>query len=173
MNSSPLLLDQITVVGVPSFEPVGGCRLFFKVYQGSVAVYTSSIYQVTDKARHFTMCVGDNNNNHSGGGAGKMPGQSSVQLRGDILIKCYHRYCKPLEGREAVFSVQFHTCAVANHMLVFQRQDLDDACRGELIVYSFYSAGSQLENSSYALQKNRTENIADIMKIPKFPKTNF
>jgi tensin len=145
VNSSPLFLDHVTVVGIPAFQSNGGCRAFFKVkknkqpnpivifpfspfydfsfsflfilpkvYQGSVPVHTSSIYNLHDSARHFTMSLGER----------------GLALRGDILVKCYHRHRLPVDGRETIFSLQFHTCAVTQHTLVFQRQDLDDACQG-------------------------------------------
>ena len=84
------------------------------MYQGSVPVHTSSIYNLHDSARHFTMSLGER----------------GLALRGDILVKCYHRHRQPVDGRETIFSLQFHTCAVTQHTLVFQRQDLDDACQG-------------------------------------------
>ena len=31
VNSSPLFLDHLTVVGIPAFQSNGGCRAFFKV----------------------------------------------------------------------------------------------------------------------------------------------
>lgn len=31
VNSSPLFLDHVTVVGIPAFQSNGGCRAFFKV----------------------------------------------------------------------------------------------------------------------------------------------
>jgi hypothetical protein len=86
-----------------------------QVYQGSVPVHTSSIYNLHDSARHFTVPMGER----------------GLALRGDILVKCYHRHRQSSkDGRETVFSLQFHTCAVTAHTLVFQRQDLDDACQG-------------------------------------------
>lgn len=51
-----------------------------------------------------------------------------LQLRGDILIKCYHRGDV---GRETIFSCQFHTCAVADYTLSFTKQELDYACNGK------------------------------------------
>ncbi len=84
------------------------------MYQGSVPVHTSAIYNLHDSARHFTMSLGER----------------GLALRGDILVKCYHRHRQPVDGRETIFSLQFHTCAVTQHTLVFQRQDLDDACQG-------------------------------------------
>lgn len=54
-----------------------------------------------------------------------------LQLRGDILIKCYHRN---EIGRETIFSCQFHTCAVADYTLSFTKQELDYASIGKLIL---------------------------------------
>lgn len=51
-----------------------------------------------------------------------------LRLRGDILVKCYHRHA---HGREHVFSCQFHTCAVADYTLSFTRPELDTACTGK------------------------------------------
>jgi hypothetical protein len=64
-------------------------------------------------------------------------GERGLALRGDILVKCYHRHRQPVDGRETIFSLQFHTCAVTQHTLVFQRQDLDDACQGAYPPHSF------------------------------------
>jgi hypothetical protein len=36
------------------------------------------------------------------------------------------------EGRELIFSCQFHTCAIADYNLTFSRQELDHACLGKL-----------------------------------------
>lgn len=100
-------MDRVVVVFVPP--------IITQVYQGSVPVHTSAIYNVHDSARHFTMSLGER----------------GLALRGDILVKCYHRHRQPVDGRETVFSLQFHTCAVTQQTLVFQRQDLDDACQGK------------------------------------------
>lgn len=59
-----------------------------------------------------------------------------LQLRGDILIKCYHRGAT---SRETVFACQFHTCAVADYTLSFTRQELDGASNGN---YSYNSINS-------------------------------
>lgn len=56
--------------------------------------------------------------------------ETGVQLRGDILLKAYHRRLVPA-SREVIFRMQFHTCAVSEKVLSFTRHDLDDACNGE------------------------------------------
>lgn len=53
--------------------------------------------------------------------------RGGLKLRGDILIKCYHRGDV---GRETIFACQFHTCAVADYTLSFTKQELDYACNG-------------------------------------------
>ncbi|XP_015433625.1 PREDICTED: tensin-3 [Dufourea novaeangliae] len=107
INQSPLYLTHLTVLGVPLFEPTG-CRAFLKVYEGLTPVYTSDLYSVTN-AREFTVNLG------------------GLRLRGDILVKCYHRvYSK--QSREVMFSLQFHTCVIAENVVSFPRSELDVAC---------------------------------------------
>ncbi|XP_048508207.1 tensin-3 isoform X3 [Athalia rosae] len=107
ISPSPLYLTHLTVLGVPQFEPTG-CRAFLKVYEGLTPVYTSDLYSVTN-AREFTVNLG------------------GLRLRGDILIKCYHRvYSK--QSREVMFSLQFHTCVITENVVTFPRSELDIAC---------------------------------------------
>ncbi|XP_066902260.1 tensin-2 isoform X3 [Halyomorpha halys] len=128
INSSPLYLSHVTVLGAPNFISSGGCRAFIKVYEGLVPVYTSGVHSVGPDTREFTVNLG-------------RPG---LQLRGDILLKCYHRNYTVDEElspgssigssstatsqRELVFACQFHTCAVTYHTLTFTRTELDSAC---------------------------------------------
>ncbi|CAL7950471.1 unnamed protein product [Xylocopa violacea] len=107
ISQSPLYLTHLTVLGVPLFEPTG-CRAFLKVYEGLKRVYTSDLYSVTN-AREFTVNLG------------------GLRLRGDILVKCYHRvYSK--QTREVMFSLQFHTCVISENVVSFPRSELDVAC---------------------------------------------
>lgn len=57
-----------------------------------------------------------------------------LQLRGDILIKCYHKRFRSAT-RDVVFRCQFHTCAISDYHVVFAKHDLDDACVGESSKY--------------------------------------
>lgn len=118
INAAPLYLTHVTVLGAPMFETNGGCKAFLKIYEGLTPVYTSGVYNVSGTARQFTVTV-------SGGGAGEQ--RRGLRLRGDILVKCYHRH---INGRDHVFSCQFHTCAVADYTLSFTRPELDMACNG-------------------------------------------
>ncbi|XP_066587705.1 tensin-3 isoform X3 [Prorops nasuta] len=107
ISQSPLYLTHLTVLGVPLFEPTG-CRAFLKVYEGLTPVYTSDLYSVTN-AHEFTVNLG------------------GLRLRGDILVKCYHRvYSK--QSREVIFSLQFHTCVITENVVSFSRTELDVAC---------------------------------------------
>ncbi|XP_069691756.1 tensin-3-like isoform X5 [Periplaneta americana] len=148
INSAPLYLTHVTVLGAPAFEPAegreggavdaaGGCRAFLKVYEGLIPVYTSGVYSVCGGTRQFTVNV-----------AGERQ-RRGLQLRGDILLKCYHRHYNPVPTgspssspaaaaaaaaaaerpqRELIFACQFHTCAVTDYTLSFTRQELDSAC---------------------------------------------
>jgi hypothetical protein len=99
-------------------------------------VYTSGVYSVCGGTRQFTVNV-----------AGERQ-RRGLQLRGDILLKCYHRHYNPVPTgspstpspaaaaterpqRELVFACQFHTCAVTDYTLSFTRQELDSACSGQ------------------------------------------
>lgn len=73
------------------------------------------VYNVSNGVNQFTVNV-----------AGER--SRGLQLRGDILIKCYHRTDI---GREIIFSCQFHTCAVADYTLSFTKQELDFASIGK------------------------------------------
>ncbi|XP_018333185.1 tensin [Agrilus planipennis] len=111
INTAPLYLTHVTVLGAPSFQ-YGGCRAFLKLYEGHTPIYTSGIYSVSNGIRQFTVNISTER-------------RHGLQLRGDILVKCYHR---GINGRETIFACQFHTCAVADYTLSFTRQELDNAC---------------------------------------------
>lgn len=53
-----------------------------------------------------------------------------LQLRSDVLVKCYNKSTSHLEdpsNREMIFRCQFHTCAINNNLLKFGKNDLDEA----------------------------------------------
>ncbi|GFR95601.1 tensin-1 [Elysia marginata] len=49
-----------------------------------------------------------------------------IPLRGDILIKCYHKKTRA-GNREVMWQCQFHTCAISDNNIVFSKHELDDA----------------------------------------------
>ncbi|XP_044742901.1 tensin-1 isoform X3 [Chrysoperla carnea] len=112
INLAPLYLTHVTVLGAPAFDSPGGCRAFLKIYEGLIPVYTSGIYCVSGNVRQFTVNIASERQ------------RRGLQLRGDILVKCYHRRSN---SRETIFSCQFHTCAVSDYTLSFTRQELDVA----------------------------------------------
>ncbi|KAK3771196.1 hypothetical protein RRG08_053343 [Elysia crispata] len=112
INSNPLYLHHILIHGVPNFDTKGGCRPFIKVYQGMQPIFTSGVYNVTDNMQKVCISIS--------------PG---IPLRGDILIKCYHKKSRA-GNREVMWQCQFHTCAISDNNIVFSKQELDDAVIG-------------------------------------------
>ncbi|XP_013414657.1 tensin-1 isoform X4 [Lingula anatina] len=109
INSSPLYLHHMVIHGIPNFDSRGGCRAFVKVYQGMTPIFTSGTYAASDSMHRLCMSF-----------------DQAIPLRGDILIKCYHK--QPGDSRrETIFRVQFHTCAISDYGLVYSKGELDDA----------------------------------------------
>ncbi|WAR10586.1 TENS1-like protein [Mya arenaria] len=120
INSSALYLHHILIHGVPNFDTNGGCRPFIKVYQGMHPIFTSGVYNVHLHVAGDSLNVTDNMQKVC---ISISPG---IPLRGDILIKCYHK--KNNAGqRDIIWGCQFHTCAISHNSLVFSKNELDDA----------------------------------------------
>ncbi|XP_041945809.1 tensin-2-like isoform X3 [Alosa sapidissima] len=111
MNSSPLFLHQVLIPSLPDFQTGGGYSPFLKIYQSLQLVYTSGIYDVQGSGSS-RVCVTI---------------EPALLLKGDIMVKCYHRHMHGY-GRDCVFRVQFHTCTVHGAQLWFGKQELDQAC---------------------------------------------
>ncbi|XP_026205148.1 tensin-2-like isoform X2 [Anabas testudineus] len=111
MNSSPLFLHQILIPSLPNFQAGGGFCPFLKIYQSLQMVYTSGVYD-PQSSRARKLCV---------------TMEPALLLKGDIMVKCYHRRSRTAE-REVVFRVQFHTCTVHGAQLWFGKTELDQAC---------------------------------------------
>uniref|UniRef100_T1IXC8 Tensin n=1 Tax=Strigamia maritima TaxID=126957 RepID=T1IXC8_STRMM len=108
INSSPLYLHHVVITGVPNYDGKGGCKAFLKVYQGMNQMYSTGIYNITSNmGRVF------------------IPLEVPLQLRGDIMLKCYHKARSTT--REVIFRCQFHTCAISDHVLTLAKEELDDA----------------------------------------------
>ncbi|XP_057700886.1 tensin-2-like isoform X2 [Corythoichthys intestinalis] len=110
MNSSPLFLHQILIPSTPTFQ-TGGYFPFLKIYQSLQLIYTSCVYD-TQTSRSRKLCV---------------TMEPALLLKGDIMVKCYHRRSQAAE-REVVFRIQFHTCTIHGTQLWFGKKDLDVAC---------------------------------------------
>ncbi|KAM9362117.1 tensin-2-like [Symphorus nematophorus] len=111
MNSSPLFLHQVLIPSLPNFQAGGGFYPFLKIYQSLQLVYTSGVYD-PQSSRARKLCV---------------TMEPALLLKGDIMVKCYHRRSRSAE-REVVFRVQFHTCTVHGAQLWFGKTELDLAC---------------------------------------------
>ncbi|XP_040059189.2 tensin-2 isoform X2 [Gasterosteus aculeatus] len=111
MNSSALFLHQVLIPSLPNFQAGGGFYPFLKIYQSLQLVYTSGVYDPqSSRARKLCVTV-----------------EPALLLKGDIMVKCYHRRSQAAE-REVVFRVQFHTCTVHGAQLWFGKTELDLAC---------------------------------------------
>ncbi|XP_054167937.1 tensin-1-like isoform X2 [Oppia nitens] len=109
MNNNPLFLHHIIIHGIPNYDQRGGCRPFLKIYQGMHTIYRTGIYSATDgRAKKIFIVL-----------------NPSLQLRGDILIKCYHKRQSP-PGRVPIFRIQFHTCTLEHDRLVYNKDELDN-----------------------------------------------
>ncbi|XP_018615948.2 tensin-2 isoform X1 [Scleropages formosus] len=114
MNSSPLFLHQVLIPSLPNFQSGGGYFPFLKIYQSMQLVYTSGIYDLQGSgARRLCVTI-----------------EPALLLKGDIMVKCYHRQPHGAE-RDTVFRLQFHTCTIHGAQLWFGKGELDEACSDE------------------------------------------
>ncbi|KAI5612373.1 tensin-2 isoform X3, partial [Silurus asotus] len=111
MNSSPLFLHQVLIPTIPKFHADGGYLPFLKIYQSMQLVYTSGIYDLQGSTGR-KLCVTI---------------EPALLLKGDIMVKCYHRRLQATE-RDTVFRLQFHTCTIHGAQLWFGKEELDEAC---------------------------------------------
>ncbi|XP_052397528.1 tensin-2 isoform X3 [Carassius gibelio] len=111
MNSSPLFLHHVLIPTIPNFQEDGGFFPFLKIYQSMQLVYTSGIYDVQGSgSRRLIVTI-----------------EPALLLKGDIMVKCYHRRVQSAE-RDSVFRLQFHTCTIHGAQLWFGKGELDEAC---------------------------------------------
>uniref|UniRef100_A0A671U6K7 Tensin-2-like n=1 Tax=Sparus aurata TaxID=8175 RepID=A0A671U6K7_SPAAU len=111
MNSSPLFLHQVLIPSLPNFQ---GYYPFLKIYQSMQLVYTSGIYDLQGTGGR-RLCVTI---------------EPALLLKGDIMVKCYHRRAQAAD-RDTVFRLQFHTCTIHGSQLWFGKGELDEACIDE------------------------------------------
>jgi tensin len=108
---TPVFLTTVILHGIPNFDGRGSCRLFLKIYQNLELIHTTDMYM-----------------GYLGQERIKVTFSEGLELSGDVLVKGFH---KTLSGRDIVFRCQFHTCAVTDYVLLLEKSDLDDACRGK------------------------------------------
>ncbi|KAF0036655.1 hypothetical protein F2P81_011967 [Scophthalmus maximus] len=83
--------------------------------------------------------------------------EPALLLKGDIMVKCYHRRAQSAD-RDTVFRLQFHTCTVHGSQLWFGKGELDGACTDErfpsdaTVEFVFSSGPERMKGREY--QKN-------------------
>uniref|UniRef100_A0A4W5JDL3 Tensin 2a n=1 Tax=Hucho hucho TaxID=62062 RepID=A0A4W5JDL3_9TELE len=138
MNSSPLFLHQVLIPTLPNFQGKGGYFPFLKLYQSMQLVYTSGIYDLQGSVGR-RLCVTI---------------EPALLLKGDIMVKCYHRRAQGAE-RDTVFRLQFHTCTIHGAQLWFGKGELDEACTDErfpsdaTVEFVFSSGPEKMKGSEY------------------------
>ncbi|XP_054464434.1 tensin-2 isoform X2 [Anoplopoma fimbria] len=141
MNSSPLFLHQVLIPSLPNFQGEGGYYPFMKIYQSMQLVYTSGIYDLQGTGGR-RLCVTI---------------EPALLLKGDIMVKCYHRRAQSAD-RDTVFRLQFHTCTIHGSQLWFGKGELDEACTDErfpsdaTVEFVFSSGPEKIKGREY--QKN-------------------
>ncbi|XP_019944848.2 tensin-2 isoform X1 [Paralichthys olivaceus] len=141
MNSSPLFLHQVLIPSLPNFQGEGGYFPFLKIYQAMQLVYTSGIYDLQGTGGR-RLCVTI---------------EPALLLKGDIMVKCYHRRVQSAD-RDTVFRLQFHTCTIHGSQLWFGKGELDVACIDErfpsdaTVEFVFSSGPERIKGREY--QKN-------------------
>ncbi|XP_074499068.1 tensin-2 isoform X2 [Sebastes fasciatus] len=141
MNSSPLFLHQVLIPSLPNFQGDGGYYPFLKIYQSMQLVYTSGIYDLQGTGGR-RLCVTI---------------EPALLLKGDIMVKCYHRRAQSAD-RDTVFRLQFHTCTIHGSQLWFGKGELDEACTDErfpsdaTVEFVFSSGPEKIKGREY--QKN-------------------
>ncbi|XP_053668786.1 uncharacterized protein LOC128719189 [Anopheles marshallii] len=122
LNSSSFFLKAIRVESPPclhyrAITVNSEWRSFIKIFEGVRCLFTSDIYVIPLTTRHFIYEI-------------KHP----LRLRGDILVRCYQiipNNNMASYEKELIASVQFHTCAITEKEVQFQKGDLDLACQDE------------------------------------------
>ncbi|KAM4610501.1 tensin-2 isoform 2-T2 [Polymixia lowei] len=141
MNSSALFLHQVLIPSLPNFQGEGGYFPFLKIYQSMQLVYTSGIYDLQGTGGR-RLCVTI---------------EPALLLKGDIMVKCYHRRAQSAD-RDTVFRLQFHTCTIHGSQLWFGKGELDEACTDErfpsdaTVEFVFASGPEKIKGREY--QKN-------------------
>uniref|UniRef100_A0A3B4ZJY4 Tensin-like C1 domain-containing phosphatase n=1 Tax=Stegastes partitus TaxID=144197 RepID=A0A3B4ZJY4_9TELE len=119
-----------------SLQPSQNYYPFLKIYQSMQLVYTSGIDLQGTGGRRLCVTV-----------------EPALLLKGDIMVKCYHRRAQTAD-RDTVFRLQFHTCTIHGSQLWFGKGELDEAERfpSDATVEFVFSSGPEKIKREY--QKN-------------------
>lgn len=113
INVQKLHLNQVIIHRVPNFDGCGRSRPFIKIYQDWQLRYSSPVVDIDNEfLKHWNYIIFDI--------------QPPLKLRGEILIKCYHKIAVPSSKTE-MFAFQFHTGTLATTTVKFNKSDLDCA----------------------------------------------
>uniref|UniRef100_A0AAR2KA93 Tensin 3 n=1 Tax=Pygocentrus nattereri TaxID=42514 RepID=A0AAR2KA93_PYGNA len=104
MNASPLFLHCIILHGIPNFDNSGG--------SSSSAFHCSVLSNHIGPGHRHKVCI---------------VLEPAQLLKGDIMVKCFHKGSP--SQREIVFRLQFHTGAVQDYSLMFEKEDMEHANR--------------------------------------------
>ncbi|XP_063707339.1 tensin-1 isoform X2 [Culicoides brevitarsis] len=121
MNSAALHLNYVILESPPCLHQKSiitadnEWKSFIKIYEGKRCVFISDVYIIPITTKQFIYEI-------------KHP----LRLRGDIIVRMFQlipnaRYT----DRELISSVQFHTCAITNTEVLFNKFDLDYAYEDE------------------------------------------
>uniref|UniRef100_A0A673A372 Tensin 2a n=1 Tax=Sphaeramia orbicularis TaxID=375764 RepID=A0A673A372_9TELE len=141
MNSSPLFLHQVLIPSLPNFQGEGGTLVLFLTYLTGLFMY-------------LCLC---SNLQGTGGRRLCVTVEPALLLKGDIMVKCYHRRAQSAD-RDTVFRLQFHTCTIHGSQLWFGKGELDQACTDErfpsdaTVEFVFSSGPEKIKGREY--QKN-------------------
>ncbi|TSW75986.1 Tensin-2 [Bagarius yarrelli] len=93
INSSSLLLHQVHIPAITNYESGEAFAPFLKIYQSLKLVHTSGIYE-TSGSRNRMLCI-------------KI--EPALLLKGDIMVKCYHRRSDKRYPADATVELVFST----------------------------------------------------------------
>uniref|UniRef100_A0A3P8U453 Tensin 2a n=1 Tax=Amphiprion percula TaxID=161767 RepID=A0A3P8U453_AMPPE len=127
MNSSPLFLHQVLIPSLPNFQGEGGSLFVL-----------SSVLSDLQGTGGRRLCV---------------TVEPALLLKGDIMVKCYHRRSQTAD-RDTVFRLQFHTCTIHGSQLWFGKGELDEASfpSDATVEFVFSSGPEKIKGREY--QKN-------------------
>ncbi|XP_077154135.1 tensin-2 isoform X3 [Ranitomeya variabilis] len=150
ISSGMLSLQCVLLPVIPALQNDGGFCPFLKIYQSMQLVYTSGIY----------LSHGDGDNKKRQLCVSLEP---ALLLKGDIMVKCYHKLCKPHE-REVLFRLQFHTCTIHNTHLCFSKDQLDcastdDRFPDDAAVEFIFSSGQDKVNGREVFRKDPSVSV--------------
>uniref|UniRef100_A0A8C6VR64 Phosphatidylinositol-3,4,5-trisphosphate 3-phosphatase n=1 Tax=Naja naja TaxID=35670 RepID=A0A8C6VR64_NAJNA len=114
MNTNPLFLHYVILHEIPNFGISGGKAFFKKLLILTSVFFIFHHYLLPEAKSPSLVCIAI---------------EPAQLLKGDIMLKCCRKeYQYGIWSN--VFRLQFHTGAVQGYGLIFNKEDLDDANKG-------------------------------------------